>query len=1142
MTEHPAVGRHFGLTVPPAVVDAVDPRLLDRWIGGADHLVGAESGRPRAALTAVEVCPGFNPLGRAGWVAQGLEEGDLSDAEVAETLDRIPGSTAATVLRAVLDRRSGLDRSPHADALLPLLSDAGNEWTARIWALEAVMPVVGDGHALAGAAAALLEKDPYSRPCLAAVARAHELTGEEPVLTAEELGRRRALAETTAGYLMRLREDPAAAGEVLAEVGDPGPAEVLARRILLRADVDGPAEEALRWALRVVLDSDRDDRAALAAAGLEHLPAEGRAHTVAGLEVDAPDDPLVAVLHHLLEHTPEPATSDVVGEMYNDDLKEAAFKALAPVAHEPEVFDGLMRLAELPGPGSSVEKLWEELFNPFDEAGYILHRLTGEQAARAARAMVATQLGHPDIGARSTAGHQLFRFDHPGAEEFLIGALDEYGRRYAESDQASSPVLDHGRTLHDQLEDVVANLYSALRNMKTPTSRTALIERLFTERRSIWRMGDAIGEVFSAEVHREVMRRLRESRDHRAAAHYADALAGHVKQRRPKVKLLEEIATWPVPEDVIERRVFKYALGVGISAALEEKAFDLVRAAHPLLAAIAEDAAEPDALARGRAWEDPLAAEDTRALLESVLTGAADTARQALIEQGRAARAAGRPLKRVTDDHLATLAGTTVRLRLLHDGTTGEVWFLDTEGAVFAFDGYGVAEPPFEATLVGCSGVPDFLADVTAQSERALLWTRSARRFVELVRYGDRLVRRWGDNNGMFETLGLAFPGPEAAADAFERMRATCVAAKYTESDPWYLPGRAAVQRTFKPQDGGEWERLMGFDPVAHAVTPEAVAEAERRELELHRQGVWPATIEWVSWEKYRVLDEMPVADWMRARIRNDGQDAAWHVEALAEITGYLRSHGYTEHGPGLESLRAEVGPPAAPEDVAALEAAHGAPLPQVLKDFWGRIGYAEWTLGGTGMRILGPREVLDAIPVMEEFGRERLAAVPSHARERWEPVFGALRGLSVHLGDGTPDVVFTAEPMADGRVFSRVQGRPADQWWEKALGWMFATSFLSAFVRAIEEAVPETAMLYHGRRRGPGLAGRRFEAEGGQGTKFWEVWTDPGLDVVATRHGRAGTAGTVSTRRYADPGKAARKAAGLIAAKEKGGYRESAG
>lgn len=1106
-----------------------------------EYLVGEENGRPRAALTAIEACPDFNPLGRASWVVRGLEEGDLSDTEVAGALDRLPASAAALALRAVLDHRAGREHSPHADALLPLLSDTGHDWTARVWGLAAVMPVAGDGHALAGAAASLLEKDPYSRPCLAAVARAHELTGEEPVLTAEGLGRRREAAEASAAHLTRLQEEPDDAGAILAAVDDPGLAEVLARRILLRADLDGPAEEAVRWALGTILGSDRGDRTGLAAAGLAHLPAESRAHTVSKLRVDSPDDPLVRVLDHLLEHTPEPRASDIVADMHNDGLKEAAIKALAPVAHEPAVFDRLMRLAELPAPGSTVEKLWDELFNPFDEPTYILHRLTPEQAERAARAMITTQLEHPDIGARSSAGHQLFRFDHPGAEGFVAGALDEYGRRYAASDEADSPFLDHGRTLHGQLEDVVANLYSALRNMRTPTSRTALIERLFTERRSIWRMCDALAEVFSAEVHREVMRRLRESRDHRAAAHYANTLAGHMKQRWPKVKLLEEIAAWPVPEGETERRVFKYAVAVGVEAALEAKEFDLVRAAHPLLEAIAEEPVEPDALSRGREWENPLDGAEVRTRLEEALSGSADAARQELVEQGRAARAAGKPLKRITDDQLATLAGTTVRMRLLHDRKTGEVWFLDSEGQVVVFDGHGIAEPPFEAALVGYFDVPDFLADVTEQSERALLWTRSAKEFVELVRHTDRVVHRWGDNDGMFETLGLTFPDAEAAADAFSRMRATRAAAGYTESDPWYVQGRAAVQRTFKPRDGDEWERLMGFDRTALAVTPEAVAEAERRELELHRRGVRLATIEWVTWEKYRVREEMTVADWMRARIRDDQKDAAWHVEALTEIAGYLGSHGYTEHTPALGELRVEVGPPADPGEVAALEAARGVPLPDVLKEFWGRVGYAEWSVGGRGMRILGPAEVLASIPAMREAGEEYLARVPAHDRERWEPILGSLCKLSMSLGDGTPDVVFTAEPMDDGRVFTEIRRRPAEAWWEKALGWMFATSFLSSFAEAVEGSAPETAMLYCGQRRGPGLAGRRFEAASGSGVKFWEIWTDPGLDTVATRHGKAGTAGTLSTKRCGDPGKAAAQAARLIAAKEKGGYREVA-
>ncbi|MFF2445403.1 hypothetical protein, partial [Priestia megaterium] len=305
-------------------------------------------------------------------------------------------------------------------------------------------------------------------------------------------------------------------------------------------------------------------------------------------------------------------------------MKKEVLRALAPFGHRPEVLDGLMRLAELPAAGTTVDTLWEELFNPSRKETYVLPRLTAEQAVRVARAMVVTKLTHPSIHARNTAGHQLYRFDHVGAQEYLIGALDEYGLRFAASARKSGKVFDHGQTEDNLLKDLVANLYAAVRNMKSPRSRTALVERLFTERRAFWRMGSAIGEIFSDEVHHEAMFALHDRRDAMAAGCYAYALAGFVEQGQPKVELLRELADWPVPQQETARRFFKYALVVGIEAALAAKAYELVRTAHSLASSIAERPLSPDEHSSGIQWDNPLERKKTARQLEAVLSGAAD--------------------------------------------------------------------------------------------------------------------------------------------------------------------------------------------------------------------------------------------------------------------------------------------------------------------------------------------------------------------------------------------------------------------------------------------------------------------------------------------------------------------------------------
>ncbi|SUD48187.1 Uncharacterised protein [Nocardia otitidiscaviarum] len=1125
----------FGRLPLDGDVPAVDDFRIRRAL--LQEYAADDEQRARAALTALEIAPEYRPLVRASWIVRGLDDGTITGEQVNTVLDRVPDTTGTALLRAELDRRAGRDHSPAADALARLVPTSACEWQTRLWAISTVAPLVRNGAALAEAARELLGKDPYSRPCLTLLRRAHELGCGEAVLTRAELDRRWGDAEASASYLERLRAAADDAAPILTELAGTALGEIVAQRVLLRADIDEPEAAVIGWALRTILDGSRADRADLAAIGLRRLPTQDRTRTVGRLRVDAADSPVVAVLIHLLEHTPEPAASDILGEMYNDELKEAVCLALAPVAHEPPVFDELLRLAGLPAPGGTVEALWEQLFDA-SEPHCVLPRLSPEQAVRAATTMIETIVTHPAIGARNAAGHQLYRFRHPGAQDFLIAALDDYGRRYADSDPAHSPELSHGQTLDDQLGEVVANLYAAVRQVNSAAARGALIERLFTERRSIWRMGDALGEVFSAQVHRDVMRRLRERRDPRAAANYANALVDHVGQRWPRVELLREISGWPAPTDPVEQRVFKFALSTGILAALEGNESELVRAAHAAWAALPVAAVEPDSLVRGRDWADPLEASDTRARLAEVLSGATDSARLALRERGERARAARRPLTRITDAELAGLAGVTPGRRLLADRATGEVWFLDAEHTVFCFDGFGMCHSPFRSTVLGYDDLRDFLGAVPEQSERVLLWTRAGKDFVELVRYVDRVVYRWGVDNGHIDALGLTFADQDAAAHAVARMTATCLAAKYTASDPWYRPGRAAILRTFRRPDADN-EYLTAFDRLRFAVDPATAAAHERRELELYREGAVLTNVETVSWDADRLRTDMTVAEWVRARIRDDQQDPVWHVRALAEIAEYLTAQGFTTHIPELADLHVELGPPAAPGEIDTLAAELGTPLPASLRALWERVGHAEWRIGDTGLRLLGPAEVRRERPRSRRLGAKYAAALRGEQRTRWEPALTAINALVVGL-DGSADTVFTdLEAVSDDRVFTHLDQHPAKLSWQSSLSWIVATSFLSRFADHLEQAAPDTLMLFGGQRRGPDLSHRYFEAETSSGTKFWEIVTDPHLDILATRHGREGTVGIVSVERHGDPAKATAQAAKAIAAKQRGGYRE---
>ncbi|MEU1573380.1 WGR domain-containing protein [Streptomyces collinus] len=1116
----------------------------------------------RAALLSLRIAPDVQPLTKFYLVYDGLRDGMLTDAEAAAAARDMEAASGTFALGALLDQRAGSPDSAHADEFARTVVGSGENWASVLESVWIVHRLIRDVDALTSVARFLLEKEPHHRYVLALVARAQELAGRELFLPAEELRHALTFAEASAPVVAELRSAREDCADVISRISDPELIRVVARRVLYRSGVDEYSAGVSAWAIRTVLQSADADAAELVARGFEALETSVQTEVLGEVAdgITSADHPLTAVLLRIVERTPDPDGADYLAATAVEGMKEEILKALAPIAHQPPVFDRLMRLAEAepPAPAGTVDSLWNQLFSSYHAETFILPRLTGAQAERAARAMVAIRLTHPSIRARNAAGHRLYSFDHAGAEDYLLEALDEYGRRYAASTVKGGKVFDHGETEDDLLEDVVANLYSAVRNVGTPRSRTALIERLFIERRAFWRMGDAIGEIFTEEVHRETLAALRARPDGHAAGCYAYALAHFVKQGSPKVELLRELVDWPVPQEETSRRFFAYALVIGIDAALATQDYELVRTAHPHLAAIAEPPLEPDDHARHRGWKNPLKCKEQAAQLEAVLSGRADAERRRLLDKGTAARAAGKPRRKISDKSLGILARVTVRCRILHDRASGEVWFLDTDGAVHVFDGYEITEPSFRTRPAGYGHMRDFLTGVTELSERALFWDRRAAHYTETVRYGDRITVRWGGNNsGSVDNLGLYFPDTETAAEAFARIGCSVEESGMSESSSWYLPGKGAVTRTYytPSQGGGDSNYLSVFEGRAdrfgprYACEAEAIAAHQRWELEAQRDR--NASLSRLEWNgDYLRPEDMTVRQWIRDRIRDDSRDAAWHARALTEITEYLSAHGYGDliAGAGFE---VEVGSGVSDEEIAAFEADRRHPVPEALRSFWREVGHARWSVAGvvgrTGMRVLSPAQVTARRPAARELGETYLRALYPARAEAVRPLMESLDVLVDTFGgegegDGGPVAVtlLADQDHEDERVFSQAYEDPEDLCWESSLPWTPATGFLDTFADLVETAAPVVAEVYHGQRFNPDAERRRFELRReGRPARFWEVFHDPAHAVVSTREGKTGAVGAVKARRYADPARAARKAAKLIAARTKSGYRE---
>ncbi len=1120
------------------------------YTGGEDA-----AGRGPTAVRALRVAPQVWPLMKTLLIRQGLETGTVTDADLVDALGHLPESADTAALRALIEQRAGATESQAADEFVRAAAGFTEAWPAFFELFWQLHPLVRDTEAFVAAVKFLLRHDPHHRRVLLLAQAAQRMAGREVFLAEAELDRAVELGEESATVLQQLTESPQAWSAAVEAIADPQLVRIVARRVLFRADKDEYCADVIAWAIRTVLASDDSDRAELAADGFARVPAEEQNELLArfGAEVTSAEHPFVETMLRVLENDAEPDDNDFMASYTMEEMKEEVLHTLAPFAAEPPIFDRLMQMAESNGPRTTVEPLWNELFSPFEKETYVLSRLDDAQATRAARAMVANKLNHPNIHVRNAAGHQLYYFTHVGAEDYFIDALVEFGDRYAASSAQLDPEQD------ERLGDLLSDLYSAVRRMNTAKSRTVLIDRLFTERREFWRMGNAIGEVFNPQVQAEIMRSLVERPDGRAAGCYAFALADFVKKDPAKVELLELLVTWSVPDDEIARRFFKYALVVGIEGALSAKQFELVRRGHELATAIAEPPLEPDNHARGTTWNNPLETSKLSRRLAEIVSGSADEKRRRLIDKGVAARAAGRPRRKIGDEALGILAGVTVSRRLLHDQQTGEVWFFDSDKKLHAFDGYEIVGPPFRADSLANGRLNEFLVGVAEISERALFWNRAGDTFVELIRFGDRLVCRWGRNDqspifSRTEQVGLAFPDETAAADAFFRLKPSIAATGLVESSPWYLSGKGAIVRKYSCPIEGSWQtddvRLNVFEgglkplPLTPSdqihqsrEDPEAVLRHQRRELELMRD--LSAHLSRLEWSQHcRHSEDMTVGEWIRQRIRDDSRDAAWHVRALCEVVDYLRAYGFADL---ISALEVEVGTGVSDAEIAAFEAGRSQPVPDVLRAFWREIGYASWSTGQVGMRILSPAQMLERRSAAGALGEAYLSQLTPDEAEQSRPLLGALDVL-VEETTGSSILAVMADHAisdSDGRVFTHAYQKKSDLWWT-SLSWTFATRFLDSFADAVESAAPVIAQLYCGQRLNPAAQRRYFERRAtGRSGRFWELYRDDAAGVVSTRSGKVGTVGTVRTRRYPDPARAARKADKLVAAKQSEGYAE---
>ncbi|MFZ6180316.1 WGR domain-containing protein [Nannocystis pusilla] len=1069
--------------VPAAPAFRARRSLLLYYTGGAVDGEDVDLDRLVAAVYADPVTHGFIK-------AQRLVEA----AAAADELGRLHALVAAgppgpelgfQALAALLDVHAGVQASRAADAVLEHMF-ASTDVDLLAAAIEPLAPLATDRLRVRDLIDGVLARDPYHWGVLHAAQQAAERDGDGA--RAEQFAARIApLAEVRPVLTRLFSEDDDEREPALEQFRELAPPQrlLLARRLLvmagqIAADVLGAAVEVLL----ATGDSDALADLQAAAVGLQS-PSEFAGQLAALREDGIVDlaDPLLPTFQALLLR-PES------GGFFEDDWKEDLVEKLAPIAHEPAIFDWLLAALGEDSRHTLRDKILSKLFIAYND-NEVVARLSEGQAFRLVR--LAARLGvkpagagdgddgaFPAIHVYHAAGRVLFYFTNPGGLPAIAEVLAET------SDQ-----------------ELLSNLYSGLAHIKTEDALGLLRSRLFVEQRQVWYLCDAVAETFDEAGHGEIMVELERTRSDHGANSYAVVFLDFESDTKKKphsyvAALARAVLGWPEPGDARARGQRKFVLMHAVRLGLESGDHELVRRAHAAAQAIAEPPfSNLSELHYERATDDPwqsFKAKD-RKQLERVLAGDA-----------AAPRKLEKPLKKIGDDALAELAGVPIDRRFL---TTpdGEVWFFDKQERLHVFDGQEIKAPGFEV-VSDLDDLGAFLAGAERCDGHVVHWNASAGEFRDIVRYGDRVLVYEGVNNGRFTGHGFVADGPEHA-EALYRKLADNPAKDWFVAEPWYVPQRGGVLRTYYAPHAGEDDDKSEY--VAELREgPEALAEVEARVLTLlKRPGARVACIEWT--DNRRRPGDMGLLEYFEDRARDDERSPSWHLEAFAEFERLLAEWGWTAE---LADLSVSRGAPPDEAAIARFAAAAGAEVPAKLREAWSH-GPLAWQIGERGRAFLGPEEALARGPALAA-AVEALAGKMRPAAA--EPLRAMMAGAQVVIEDAQqrPVVLFVPKSpqRKDGRVFVEyeVSEPPDDLWFEGSFEWFIAESLGRPFVAALGEACPDLRGLPYGARRHDGVVRRRYT----QGGKFWEVVLDPRGAFVLTRSGKLGAAGSEKLRRLA--------------------------
>ncbi|MFO0723358.1 MAG: hypothetical protein U1E65_06225 [Myxococcota bacterium] len=886
----------------------------------------------------LRAAPDEEPLARARWMV-GLATKHGQRAALASLAKELGGHLVGALIQAQLAAAEGpLDEATLSRAL-QAVDDPAQPFAERTALFIGISAGIADPKRRLAGARALLEVDNFHFSALEVAAKA---AAEAQVPEAASLSALyAALSEIRPIYsALATRGEASQRASALTKLAtlDPEKKALCYRRILAAPETFHPQvlTEALVWSVA----SPTRERAEQWRKALGALGYGGGDRAVTAMR----------------EAEPEPSASTVqdIKAVLARDLpisgapilqksgQEAIVKALSgwlSAASGPGALDDLLERLER-GTSATQQAIIGSALNPFDK-GYVLKRMDNAQALRAAKVLVEVQKAGKgaDLHLFHAAGHQLYRFSHPGAEAYFVAEL------------AQNPS-----------EELTANLYAAIRAMGTPSSRAAIIERLFSEPRSFWRLSSALSEIWSEETEAAMLAEIRRRPEAEAilgANHAAAALVEHVKRVPPLLTLGQLVLPWR-PTDPEARGRLCYVLEVAGLAALREKrlgeAKTLLDAADALGAAPVSDY---HAIDRDKPWVSPRQSDaEVKALVLDLRSGKLEAGQAEAKRASAKAKQAGKPQLKINDAKLADLAGAAFKQRLFHDRERGTVWFVSEDDRFFYFDGYEVKEPPFR--VADPSDLHAFLAGVQAPPERAVFWTPSASAFVDVARFGSRILLGLGINNGAWSRYALVFPDEPAAAAALARFTASPPKG-YEPSEPWYVARRGGIVRiVYRPNPDGSYSSDRTW---CAAPEPEEVAAAERLYLETLRDhpGARVVSVEWL--DSRRRDAESTVLEAMERRTNLRELEGGRAGRMAGELAALLAGAGFDP------MIRHQETPPEDPALLRRLELVADARIRTPLTQLYQAVGSARVQVGSTFAELVPLSEIHSAEDVIARRG-----------------------------------------------------------------------------------------------------------------------------------------------------------------------------